>query len=121
MLSMRMGLRPYLSASMPKKKAPIKRVASVRNSAFETAGTSVWNSAAISVSRKVRRKKSKASSVQPRNDASTVFFCSVVKFKAVLLMFPPKGRICSTSRKREQLERRFLKTGGHISVNDGSE
>src|SRR4051812_4056188 len=101
MLSMRMGLRPYLSASMPKKNAPMKRIAKVRNSAFETAGTSVWNSLAISVSRNVSRKKSKASSVHPRNEARTVFFCSAVRFKASSFV-SPKGTICRPIGKREQ-------------------
>src|SRR6185369_17439622 len=60
------GRRPKRSPSQPKQKAPIGRAASVRKTPCATAFTSVPNSFEIAESMKTMRKKSKASSVQPR-------------------------------------------------------
>jgi hypothetical protein len=54
------------SAARPKMKAPIGRMASVSTTATATAGISVLNSAAMSRNTNTIRKKSKASSIQPR-------------------------------------------------------
>ena len=65
-LADRFGRRPKRSPSQPKQKAPIGRAASVRKTPCATAFTSVPNSFEIAESMKTMRKKSKASSVQPR-------------------------------------------------------
>src|SRR5665213_1909582 len=58
--------RPYLSASRAKRKAGSGRKARVRVTASVTSVRLVPNSFAMSLKTKTRRKKSIASSVQPR-------------------------------------------------------
>ena len=65
------GRRPNRSASMPNTSAPNGRAASVSMLATATAGTSVWNCLAMAENMNTIRKKSKASSVQPRKLAAT--------------------------------------------------
>ena len=60
------GLRPKRSARKPNSKAPNGRAASVRVTAKPTVLISLPNSAAIAFSMNTIRKKSNASSVQPR-------------------------------------------------------
>jgi hypothetical protein len=55
------------------------RVAKVNKMAMVTSVTSVSNSCAMSLSTNTMRKKSKASSVQPRKLAATTCFCSLVQ------------------------------------------
>jgi hypothetical protein len=70
MFTIRMGRRPYRSASQPKKSAPTGRKASVRKMPSETAFTVVWNSPEIDFSAKTKMKKSNASSAQPAREAA---------------------------------------------------
>ena len=56
---------------MPNTSAPNGRAASVSVLATTTAATSAWNSAAMALNMNTIRKKSKASSVQPRKLART--------------------------------------------------
>jgi hypothetical protein len=60
-------------------KAPMGRIANVKRIAIVTFEISVWNSAAMSFSTNISRKKSKASSDQPRKLAATTCFCSLVQ------------------------------------------
>jgi hypothetical protein len=62
----RIGRRPKRSASNPKKSAPNGRAARVTKIATATDFTSVPNSTEIAFSMNTSRKKSNASSVQPR-------------------------------------------------------
>ena len=66
MSSINVGRRPKRSAINPNKNAPTGRIASVRKIASAIAETFVWNSVAIALTQKIRMKKSKASSDQPR-------------------------------------------------------
>src|SRR6202140_2168106 len=75
----KVGRRSQRSAARPKMKAPTGRIANVKRMAGVTFEISVWNSAAISFSTNTRRKKSKASSDQPRKLAATTCFCSLVQ------------------------------------------
>ena len=68
------GRRPNRSANRPNTNAPKGRAASVSTEARATAFTSEWNSAAMALNMKTIRKKSKASSDQPRNEAITALF-----------------------------------------------
>ena len=79
MSTIRVGRRPQRSAARPKMKAPIGRIASVSRMASVTFEISVWNSVAMSFSTNTSRKKSNASSDQPRKLAATTCFCSLVQ------------------------------------------
>jgi hypothetical protein len=68
--------RPKRSARIPKMRAPTGRMASVSVTANKTAGSPTLNSFAIRSVTKVTRKKSKASSDQPRKLARKVYRCS---------------------------------------------
>src|SRR5215471_15804863 len=63
--------RPYRSAMRPKMIAPIGRVISARPTVQAMSARDRPNAVATSCTMKVRTKKSKASSVQPRKPAST--------------------------------------------------
>src|SRR5713101_6389083 len=65
--------RPNRSARIPKMRAPTGRMASVSVTANKTAGSPTLNSFAIRSVTKVTRKKSKASSDQPRKLARKVY------------------------------------------------
>src|SRR5271154_4695537 len=71
------GRRPQRSAARPKMKAPIGRTANVNRIASVTFEISVSNSAATSFRTKTSKKKSKASSDQPRKLAATTCFCAL--------------------------------------------
>src|SRR5438552_1377346 len=72
-------------------KAPTGRKISVSVSAMETDAMSVENSLAMSRSTKTSRKKSKASSDQPRYAAMTTLFCSRVQSEKTpfFIIVPP--------------------------------
>src|SRR5580704_389954 len=78
-LTIKVGRRPQRSAARPNKYAPTGRIASVNKMAKVTSVICVPNSAAMSLRTKTRRKKSKASSVQPRKVAATTCFWSLVQ------------------------------------------
>src|ERR1035441_9986648 len=63
---------------MPKSRAPTGRNAWVRNTAPRIAEGWVWNSPAIALTQKMRRKKSRLSRVQPRNAARKTWRCERV-------------------------------------------
>src|ERR1700733_7039964 len=58
----------------------------------------------MSLRRNVKRKKSKASSIQPRKEARTVFFCAAVKFMKRILRLARHGRPCETRRQSPRLD-----------------
>src|SRR5258708_5362303 len=84
----RLHLRPD---RRPKMKAPKGRVANVSRSAKLTVFMSVPNSCAMSFRMKTTRKKSNASSVQPRKLAMITLRCSDVR--SVISENPPAIRI----------------------------
>src|SRR5580704_11579246 len=73
---MRIGRRPYFSASQPKSRAPMGRQASVRKIPSATVLMSVLNSLLMALSEKVKTKKSKASSDQPPSAAKYALRCA---------------------------------------------
>src|SRR5271154_3696172 len=54
----------------------------------------------MSLSTKVRMKKSKASSIHPRNEARIVFFCAAVRF---IIILPPARETFAETELRAQL------------------
>jgi hypothetical protein len=72
------GASPKRSAR-PNKNAPIGRIAERQQDCDGHPVMSVSNSRAMSLSTNTMRKKSKASSIQPRKLATTTCFCSVVQ------------------------------------------
>ena len=72
MFSIRVGRRPKRSAIRPKRRAPTGRMTSVQKIASAMDLMLTWKSAAIALRQRVRRKKSNASSVQPRKHAAKV-------------------------------------------------
>ena len=66
MFHMSAGLRPKRSASRPNRKAPIGRIARVRNKAVEPTCMLECRSAEMSLNMNTIKKKSNASRVQPR-------------------------------------------------------
>jgi hypothetical protein len=74
MLRISVGRRPYRSAISPKRNAPTGRITSVQKIASAITLIPTWKSAAIACRQIVSRKKSNASSVQPRKQAVNVLF-----------------------------------------------
>ena len=83
-LSISVGRRPYRSAIAPNRRAPAGRITSVQKIASATCFTPAWKSTAIAFRQKVSRKKSKASSVQPRKQAENVLRCTRVSARISL-------------------------------------
>src|SRR5476649_838151 len=73
------GLRPYFSAARPNTNAPIGLTTSVSKIAKVTSLRSTWKALAMSLRRKTRIKKSKASSVQLRKLAIATLRCLEVQ------------------------------------------
>ena len=78
MFHVSVGLRPNRSASRPNRNAPTGRMPSVKRTAVETTCMLECRSAAMSLNIKTMRKKSNASSVQPRYAAITTLRCFLV-------------------------------------------
>ena len=78
MFHVSVGLRPNRSASRPNRNAPTGRMPSVRRTAVETTCMLECSSAAMSLNMKTMRKKSNASSVQPKYAAITTLRCFLV-------------------------------------------
>src|SRR5690242_1132285 len=72
MLTIRVGRLPYLSANTPKISAPKGRITRVQKIASAIFGIPTWKSAAIAFRQTVSKKKSTASSVQPKKHAAKV-------------------------------------------------
>ncbi len=68
-LSIRIGRRPYFSASQPKNRAPSGRIARVSEMPTATSWILTWKSSLIAVRHRTKMKKSKASSDQPASEA----------------------------------------------------
>src|SRR5215831_11960510 len=86
--------RPYRSAMRPKTIAPIGRVISARPTVQAMSARDRPNAVATSCTMKVRTKKSKASSVQPRKPASTAlrWFARAPTDVATLALSEVEGR-----------------------------
>src|ERR1700691_3660652 len=102
---------------MPKSRAPTGRNACVRNTAPRTAEGLVWNSPAIALTQKTRRKKSRLSSVQPRNAARNTWRCERVSWRngartdtggSIADGQPETDRIPRTQLKRALVPERML-------------
>ena len=96
MSTISVGRRPKRSAIIPNRNAPTGRNASVMKIASATAETFVWNCVAMALTQKVRMKKSKASSDQPRKQAMNVFRCTGVslrKWPINSIEIPPRNSV----------------------------
>src|SRR5436309_5665423 len=97
--------RTWRSARRPKRRAPTGRKASVRVIESAMAASEVWNSCAIAVRAKTTRKKSNASSVQPRKEARIAARCPPAAWG---LAAPALGPFRAARRPRRRLNTRSL-------------
>ena len=119
--------RPNLSPSQPKMNAPIGRIISVSVIANVTLGMLCPKSWPIGTRTNVTRKKSSASSAQPRKQATNVFRCSrfkILKSLSASTVFVSPN--CHVERSRDiskcfRNSKRFLPFDSLRSLRAGSQ